>query len=437
MDEAQDYLLKELESLKIICKKLHQAGMPTYLWLLGDLNQRIIPVNFNWGALHLRNVENPNWKCFRNSQKILEFSNLFLEPVKQKIHDDDARLPYEAANPEQAYEEGDLVKVIIYPSISEAEDFLHQLTAFIGKKDQEIDQNYSLIHKLACRAKILTSETYKQSIQENLIDNELEFLSVHEAKGREFDSCIAFNIFDFQGKTPISEDWWQWYTILTRTRSHLLLIITKEQYDLIRTYIPNLNQEPCLYERIENPSNETINAVCKWILTEVNDLDFSTQGHELIKKYLHDASQAPQPFVYWDMYEVLDQVGIVDQERSLLEAELLNNYREKNPAAVHQNTKEAKNPLVHYFLHRAQRQSWLAAESLISLKESNLCEYERGIQAIADDLTAQNLLIEAARIKFKYLGTPYPHDFPIPEITNMEGNLLSVLVHIFSTKFLH
>lgn len=83
VDEAQDYLLSELNALKAFCQRWHQLGHPTHLWLLGDLNQRIMPVDFDWGALQLVKSEEPGWKCFRNSGHILSFSNLFLTPVQR------------------------------------------------------------------------------------------------------------------------------------------------------------------------------------------------------------------------------------------------------------------------------------------------------------------------------------------------------------------
>jgi mRNA-degrading endonuclease RelE of RelBE toxin-antitoxin system len=430
VDEAQDYLIGELNVLKNFCRKLHQSGHPTHLWLLGDLNQRIMPVDFEWGALELVRTQDPGWKCFRNSSHILRFSNLFLTPVQENARKGRVRFPYKPGDPEKSYEIGERVKLISYPSESDAEDLLKKLAQSIGSRTREIEKGRSLIYKLASRVKVLKSESYGSKYKD-----ELEILNVHEAKGREFDSCIVFNIFEFKGTEPISGDWWQWYTLLTRTRSRLLVIVTYKQYQLLLSHIPNILSE-C--EHIDFKDPEAVDSVYQWIQAESNDLELSAQKQDLVERYLCNALQSSQPLIYWDTYEVLDQVGITGAKRTNFERKLLLLLREYSSEILQSELTlakvEAKNPLIQCLLMRAMRQSWSAAYSIEALKEVNKLEYERVIQAISKELEDQKLFVESARIKFQKLNMPYPNNLPMPEVAQSEGNLLAALVNILKLR---
>ncbi len=147
IDESQDYLLNELRAFKYLCKSWHQTKKhPTHLWLLGDLNQRIMPVDFDWGALQLVPVTKPDWKCFRNTSHILRFSNLFLSPVQENSHHNRTKSPQKPADPDKAYEEGESVKLLVYKSQSEAESFLDRLSQSLGAQTQEIEKSRSLTY---------------------------------------------------------------------------------------------------------------------------------------------------------------------------------------------------------------------------------------------------------------------------------------------------
>ena len=49
---------------------------PTLIWLLGDMNQRIQPVDFDWGDLHLSRTYTLKYN-YRNTQNILQFADIF------------------------------------------------------------------------------------------------------------------------------------------------------------------------------------------------------------------------------------------------------------------------------------------------------------------------------------------------------------------------
>jgi hypothetical protein len=350
IDESQDYLLSEIEIFKTICRKLHKSGHLTQLWLLGDLNQRIIPVDFDWGALQLSGYEETDWKCFRNSKNILKFSNLFLDPVVKNARVHGTRYPCNTSDPEKSYEEGERVKLICYPSISDAEVFLDRLSNWLVKdKQNDIEKSQSLIYKLASRVKILKSESYKPKRTDIL-----EFLDVSEAKGREFDACIVFNIFSYAEKSPTSEDWWKWYTLLTRNRSRLLVIVTQEQYKLLYTHIPQIELE-CEY--INSQDIDSNECIFEWINSTNNDLDFSVNYRHSIENLLYSGLELKDPLIYWDTYEVLETFKITGFERSDLEKELLSRLKNHDfqvlESKLNLSKLQTKNPLISCLILRA------------------------------------------------------------------------------------
>lgn len=431
VDEAQDYLTSETEALKQLCKNLHRDDHPTHLWLLGDLNQRIMPVDFDWGALELVKNEVVDWECFRNSKHILEFSNLLLSPVIDASRRHGARLPYKPADPDKAYETGESVKLVVYPDQATAESFLEKLSQSIGNSRNEIQEDRSLVRKLANRVKILTTETY-----ESQYSDELDFLNVHEVKGREFDACIAFNIFVFAGQSPASEDWWQWYTLLTRTRSRLLVVVTQAQYELLEAHVPDILLK-C--DRTSGQCQSSVNSLCQWIQSENNDVEFAVAEREVVKRYLVNALRGEKPTLFWDTYQVLDRLNIRGKERTALEEKMIQLIKQYpiSLIAAELNTVEQAvgTGLLTSLLLRSMGQCWQAARAVDCLKETDSNEYGRIVEAIAKMLEVNKLSVEAARLRCQKLDAPYPAHFPFPEAAQTEGNIVDVLVGILKAKF--
>lgn len=430
IDESQDYLLSELEAIKKLCRGWQEAGQPTYLWLLGDLNQRIMPVDFDWGALELVNVQEPDWKCFRNSKRILEFSNLFLAPASENARQNKARCPYQPTEADYAYKTGEKVKLIKYPSPLEAEVFLEKLCQSLGRKIKAIEASKSLIYKLVSRVKVLYAETYQSKY-----NDQLEFLNVHEVKGREFDTSVVFNAFKTTTPEPTSEDWWQWYTLLTRTRSRLVIVITEAQYQLLQRYLPNLSS---VYELIDYKNEPAIDNLIHWLQAEDDELILALQKKNIIRQYILDALQLESVLIYRDMYEVLDQINFKEEERSLLEREMILCLQQRSLEELKVKLAlldaEKANPLLQSLVLRAMGHYWDGARRITSLQQTHSAEYDRVMEAIAQDLEAVNLVVEAARFRFQMQQIPYPKHLPLPEIAQAEGNLITALVKILKSQ---
>jgi len=100
-DEAQDYLLHELQLIVEMLNRWKRDGHHTVICLLGDMNQRIYPVNFDWGHLELNRRSTLKYN-YRNTEKILEFANIFHGFAKQRNRGN-RHLP-ETSSPSDAFE---------------------------------------------------------------------------------------------------------------------------------------------------------------------------------------------------------------------------------------------------------------------------------------------------------------------------------------------
>jgi len=470
IDEAQDYFLRELHAVIDRCRVWQQNDHSTDLWLLGDLNQRINPVDFDWGALHLTRAEDPGWESFRNSRNILKFSNCFLGPPRKIKY---GRTPPDPIDPERAFGDGERVKVLRYRSEREAKSFLERLAEMIQSESTKIAKSRSIIHRLASRIEILASPGYG-----NHGTLGLEFIDVHEAKGREFDSCIVFNVFLPSSKEPTPEEWRQWYTLLTRTRLRLLIVITDSQKKLLVDefrrvdefrpwiFIPrdpfrDLNRDG-VCELLDSDDPNVVDNAIGWIQGLSNDIQLSSDQNQvsLVENHLKEALETEQPVIYWDTYKALDLVGITEEKRTNLEREMLRRLRGylNYPEEIrHDDLEElladvsAQDERLKCLLHRSIGDYWEAAEAVENLKSSDFREYERIINAIAEDLESPKHLgnleplkleAEAAWLRFKKLDPHLPPNLDdlltpelIQELNHEQGPLIPALVRIMRNRW--
>jgi len=453
IDEAQDYFLGELRAVRDLCRGWQGGGHLTNLWLLGDLNQRINPVDFDWGALNFKPTEltqpkDPNWRCFRNSGNILRFSNHFLEARKPP---DDARKPLAPPDPSRAFEKGEKVKVLTYETESEAEAFLDHLDNITQLEERETGSERSVLYKLGSRIKILHSRSPNSGYS-----SRLEFDDVQGAKGREFDSCMVFNAFHPSGIKPTDEELQRWYTLLTRPRFRLLIIITEEQRSRLELYIPDLFTGD-VHEFLNSSNSGDVDNAIKWIQEIRNDIEISDK--QQLRSYLEEGLQADTPVIYWDTYQALHLVGITGDKRTSLERELLKCLRRKYPEEIlSAELEEFRRARVEFqddpkrydqlecFLLRSLGCYWDAANAVESLRSDDHEEHERRriVEAIAKDLEELetfkltpkpfNLVVEAARLRSQKLNISYPDDFPLRDLSEEQGSLIPALVKIMSRQ---
>lgn len=411
VDEAQDYLLEEIEAIKALCRYWQNDYYPnTTLWLLGDLNQRISPVNFDWGTLHLSQLQEVNWPNYRTTQRILSVANRLKQKADQACVG--KWLPY-ATSPEQCFEKpGDLVKVLVYPDLASAETFLAPLKDKIVAQMSSWERQHSLQWRLAARARLFCSDDYHAKSTDLM--QYLEFMPVSKAKGREFESCIAFCIFDLPKRGGQLEAYTKFYTQLTRARRRLLIVTTHQQLgnmggDIFQALDQESSESIACIEWVDPTHTEKVSQSLNWITEYVNELHFSeTESAGLLNIVLSDACQ-PNPILYWDMYNILGRYGVSSEDVMELECELADYFfthpdQASNLKADLKEPEIQSNPRLQALIYRCLGHSWQAALMAKSLSDTNTEEYADVLQGIAEDLRRRRLTFEAERLLETHLS---------------------------------
>lgn len=326
--------------------------------LLGNLNQRIQPTDFDWGQLHLRQPISLR-RNYRNSRHILEFANQFWN-LAQNIskHVGGRHLP-EPASEEDAFEVGESVRLLECASNHEAQQFLQQLAQ---ESEREEDRRY-LLHYLANAVKVVSPNL-------DTSYNNLVILNAEQAKGREFEACVAFRLFDGTGE-PSLEESFQWYTLLTRARSRLLVVVTLEELN-------RLNR----HNYFENCDRIDAQTAISWITELASDVDLTQMTGDVQQLLLNRCETG---YLYWDTYLALELAG-VELDRWKQEAiALLSQHSQQH---LNDELKNTQSISLRCLLLRAMQRSWQAVAEASRLQNSNFQEYERLLNSIARDLEA-------------------------------------------------
>ncbi|PSB51372.1 hypothetical protein C7B67_11120 [filamentous cyanobacterium Phorm 6] len=421
VDEAQDFLLAQLKALIAVREAWENQRPSTYLWLLGDLNQRIQPVDFDWGQLQLGSRIELKYN-YRNSRHILKFANQFLEFANNARHH--GRHFPEPSDPKYAVEEGEQVRLLEYSSSELALEFLDSFDLPVNSSGEGQGERYFL-QQSANQVKVLWTNPDGNQ-------RRLEILNAEKAKGREFEACVAFRIFENNGTSQLEESF-QWYTLLTRPRSRLLVVATTEEIERIgRRYF-----ECC----------QTIDAIdaeqaASWIAEFASGVDVSllkdnpqeTQekllkgcdnGHPYLDTYfvLNLAKVESKSLYEWEQ----EAIKRLQKHYSDLPKELENNTDCTNSLKEELKNLPSENISLRCLLLRAMNCSWQAVEEASGFQHSNEKEYKRLVESIAKDLEHKNLVYEAARVREK-IGEPIPKDHPWSDkIANRSGSLVSLL----------
>lgn len=404
VDEAQDFFLAELQALKAV-RKAWSKPIPTYLWILGDLNQRIVPVDFDFGRLHLGRTIELKYN-YRNSQSILEFANQFLEVARQENSRNNGRGLPPQANPEYAVEKGEPVYLLECSSKEKASEFLD----FMTKESWQGQGERYFLQQSANQIKVL----WTNPLQQNYESSNIEIFNAEKAKGREFEACVAFRIFEKTDKSLLEESL-QWYTLLTRPRSRLLVVATTEELNRIGSkyfeYCQRVNPEEA----------------ASWIAEVASGVELTIfrENVQQTKNKLLKACE--EGFPYLDSYLVLQLAGVEGDKLYEWELEAISKLRNNSDnLEIEFHKININNITIRCLLLRAMHRSWEAVEEASRLQKSNEREYKRLIESIGRDLTNKNLPYEAARVLTR-IGQPWPDDYPFPEIAHKSGELISLL----------
>jgi hypothetical protein len=381
------------------------------------MNQRIYPVNFDWGHLELNRTSTLKYN-YRNTEKILEFANIFHGFAKQRNRGN-RHLP-EPSSPSDAFEKGESVKLLECSSKEEAWHFLEKLSQTIRHSTDRHDRGRYLMRKLSDRVTLIHQSIPEE--RQNL--NGIEYVSIQKAKGREFEACIAFCVFEGQAETPSFEEANNWYMIFTRPRYRLLAIATSDE---IRR-IGRENFAKCEHFNISNGQS-----LLDWI-AELSNAEDLIQNSNAISDLIDQGLETKPIQIYWDTYTALQRARIDDGKIAEIEAKIV--------AALKQQTQDilleelAQTEFIFSLIDRVQLKclilrsldrSWEAVDEAAQIAQDYLQQYHRLLNAIADELVAKGLIYEAARIRAK-IGLPLPREYPFSDAINGQtGSLISLL----------
>lgn len=416
-DEAQDYLLHELQLIVEMLKRWKRDGHPTVICLLGDMNQRIYPVNFDWSHLGLNRPYTLKYN-YRNTEKILEFANIFHGFARQ-INRGNRHLP-EPSSPSDAFEKGEPVKLLECASKEEAWHFLEQLSQTIRSSTDKHDRGRYLMRKLSDRVTLI-----HQSIPEERQNLDgIEYVSVEKAKGREFEACIAFCVFAGEGETPSFEEANNWYMIFTRPRYRLLAIATSDEI----TRIGRNHFQKCEHFNISNRQS-----LLAWI-AELSNAEDLIQNSNAISDLIDRGLETKPIRIYWDTYTALQRARIDDGQIAEIEAKIVAALKNQDRDILHEELDQTKfifsvidRVQLRCLILRSLDKYWEAVDEAAEIEQDYPQEYHRLLNAIADELVVKGLIYEAARIRAK-IGLPLPREYPFSDAINGQtGSLVSLL----------
>ncbi|MDJ0615549.1 MAG: hypothetical protein QNJ63_02180 [Calothrix sp. MO_192.B10] len=387
VDEAQDLLLSELQAIIAVCKSWIGQGHQTYLWLLGDLNQRINPTDFTWNQLKIRNKIELK-RNYRNSRQILEFANQFCE-IGQKISSTVGakKLP-DPAKPEDAFETGEPVRLLECASKAEALQFLQALA---GETKKEENRRH-LLHDLANAVKVFSTKPLKSS--ENLL-----ILNPEQAKGREFEGCVAFCLFEGTATPSLAESF-QWYTLLTRARTRLLVVATTAEINRLNAFGGDY------FNNCDRVDSQT---AIQWMTEVASDMDLNQITDDVQQRLL---KRCKSGCLYWDTYLALQFAGVKDGELYQWEQKAIALLTQHPPELLNRELQQAENISLRCLILRAMHRSWQAVEAASPLKDTDVPEYERLLKGIAKDLERKGLPYEAARVRAYLVDGNYKYNLP-------------------------
>ena len=419
-DEAQDYLIAEIEAIKQMLLRWDQHFCHSHvLWLLGDMNQRIKPTGFDWGQLQLNTRHSLTYN-YRNTQHILEFANIFHSFAQAaNLQNRGEHLPH-PSDPKNCFEEGETVKILECNS-QELSQVLSQLNDRVLNRDDRY-----LLQRISSRVKLIHQDIAPK--YQNLPG--IDYLKVTQAKGREFDACVAFSVFQGQG-TLSMEEASNLYTIFTRPRYRLLIITTTDQIERIgRTHF---NQ--CQFFNFSDADQPLA-----WI-TEFGNGEQISQDFETIRNLIDEGLRSQPLRLYWDTYAALRAARVDNQTVLEIEHKAIETLRaSQKDEIILQELTELKlletnsfwSPIdivpLKCLLFRALGRYWDAVEEISQLQDRELEEYRSLVIAnIANELEQQGLIYEGARVRMR-IGEDIPQDYPFRDIiANQHGSIVSVL----------
>jgi mRNA-degrading endonuclease RelE of RelBE toxin-antitoxin system len=418
-DEAQDYLVCELKAIIAMLNRWQEEfSHQTIICLLGDMNQRIRPVDFDWGQLELNKRHTLKYN-YRSTREIIGFANIFHNFALETIKKTGNSWPPKSCDAEAAFQVGESVKILEVKSEDDTSSFLKKLSVKVA--DQHILNERSLLAKISSKIPLIYTNT---NGKHEKVDG-IQYFNVEQVKGREFDMCIALHVFGT--KPPSFQELNNLYTIFTRPRSGLLVIATSEEINNIgREYF-----KECDFCQISY-TEELEDWVVKYSSQETSEQDFDE-----INSLIHEGlNNTPLKF-YWDTYTAFRIAKISEEVINKIESDVIERSKNfKNHKILVQELGQldrvsttVDRTSLKCLILRCLGNSWQAVNEASKIQEIDPFEYYRLLCSIATDLESKELWYEAARVKNK-IGVPIPQTYPFYteiDINEEKDSLTSIL----------
>lgn len=412
VDEAQDLLLEQLRAIKEVGAYWDCAGEGlTRLWLFGDLNQRIAPSGFYWDDLPekvgLHIAEIPFNRNYRNTSEIVRFSNRIHALASDVAAEHDARQLPPPADPTVCAEEGEPVAMLRTPDLDAALRFLDTL--------KEGGEEAYLRREMSASAQVITRGLPDRYERGDII--------VHvpkEVKGLELETCVAVNLFT-GSESPTLSEINEWYTLVTRSRTRLLLVLTDAEVERLGTD---------LFEEARPVDAETARS---WILEYGSAVDLSESADEACRRLVEMRSSG---LPWLDTWEVLvesemDAAEWEKQVRPTLQSRDLSPLLTQSCSWLRCLTYRLQGRWQRAFGELDRFTEQYRSQTALEVDE----EFERLALRIADGLERSGLPFEAELLRQRTTRAgEWPDDYPFPELAGRSQTLAPAVTQLISDR---
>ena len=293
VDEAQDLLVEELKAVRAVWDAWTVAGRETRLWLFGDLNQRITPSGFTWAdvtsRVGLHTVPIDLDRNYRNPAAVLDLAAR-VHTLAQDIAREHGRrhLPRPSvAGVGTADQEP--VQAIRMADEAAAVAFVQSLRPTGGAGDRH---RYLRAH-LASKPQVLSPRPWPD------LENALVHVP-HTVKGAELEAALAIGLFENAvGGSLTLQLLNACYTLVTRVRSRLLLVLTDAEHEWAARH-----------GLLDHVSVASPDEAATWIMELGSAVDLSADPDDTLRRL---CEPAPAGGPWLDTWDALVEAGLTER----------------------------------------------------------------------------------------------------------------------------
>jgi len=283
-------------------------------------------------------------------------------------------------------------------------DDLDEIATQNSASESYVTLNRSVISQLAEKVTVISPP----SITSNTRWKGLRWVTPSSAKGREFDGCVIYHLFEGEG-APSNEEYRNWYTAITRARDTLLVVATTDELERAgRNFFQNCRRAT------RNDISELYSELAGFAGDETRQEEF--------EQLILEAAQ--NGYVYWDLFEGFNALEI--EERRRLESKIVAQLQLHGEERLQEEIRE---------IEREQPQYQTALKLLLGLSLRQIRSHIRElfqdssdnqneIRWIADLIESNGYPYEAARLRY-HLGYDLP-DLPLQDFVKSHPDNLSL-----------